>query len=342
LARKVDMIKDERLAVRRAVREALADLAAADVVLVACSGGADSLALAAAVAHVASRDRRRAGGVTVDHGLQPGSAERARRVAVDLVRLGLDPVEVVYVRVTDDLQGPEGNARRARYAALDAATDRHAAAAVLLGHTRDDQAESVLLGLARGSGARSLAGMAGQANRYRRPLLALPRSTVRAAVPDGFTPWEDPHNSDFAFARARVRHRVLPILEADLGPGIGAALARTADLLRADADALDAWADRALTECMIEGGSVARQAQQTSFDHGLDVGVLATYPQAIRQRVLRRSAIAAGAPATDLTAAHVDAMEALVTRWRGQVGVDLPGKLRARRVGGVLEFGPPD
>jgi hypothetical protein len=155
-------------------------------------------------------------------------------------------------------------------------------------------------------------------------------------------PWEDPHNSDFAFARARVRHRVLPILEADLGPGIGAALARTADLLRADADALDAWADRALTEGMIEGGSVGLPAQQTSFDHGLDVGVLASYPQAIRQRVLRRSAIAAGAPATDLTAAHVDSMEALVTRWRGQGGVDLPGKLRVRRVGGVLEFGPPD
>jgi tRNA(Ile)-lysidine synthase len=341
LACKVDMIMDE-LVVRRAVRKALADLAPADVVLVACSGGADSLALAAAVAHVAKRDKRRAGGVTVDHGLQPGSAERARRVAVDLVRLGLDPVEVIYVRVTDDLQGPEGNARRARYAALDAAADRYSAAAVLLGHTRDDQAESVLLGLARGSGARSLAGMAGRIGRYRRPLLALPRSTARAAVPDGFMPWEDPHNSDSAFARARVRHRVLPILEADLGPGIGAALARTADLLRADADALDAWADRALAEGMIEGGSVGLSAQQTSIDHGLDVGVLATYPQAIRQRVLRRSAIAAGAPASDLTAAHVEAMEALVTRWRGQGGVDLPGKLRVRRVGGVLEFGPPD
>jgi tRNA(Ile)-lysidine synthase len=341
-ARKVDVITGAELAVRRAVREALGDLAAGALVLVACSGGADSLALAAAVAHVAGREGWRAGGVTVDHGLQPGSAERARSVAADLVRIGLDPVEVVHVQVTDDLQGPEGNARRARYAALDAAASRHAAAAVLLGHTRDDQAESVLLGLARGSGARSLAGMAAVAGRYRRPLLATPRETVRAAVPNGFTAWEDPHNSDLAFARARVRRQVLPTLEANLGPGITAALARTADLLREDADALDTWTDRALTESMLEGGSVGLQPQQASFDHGLDVDVLASYPHAIRKRVLRRVAIAAGSPPTDLTAGHVDAMDALVTKWRGQVGVDLPGKLRASRVGGVLGFGPPD
>ena len=326
------MINEEKLAVRRAVRDALADLAIDDVVLVACSGGADSLALAAAVADVSTREGRRAGGVTVDHGLQSGSAERARKVAVDLVRLGLDPVEVVQVRMVDDLQGPEGNARRARYAALDAAATRHAAMAVLLAHTRDDQAESVLLGLARGSGARSLAGMAAGVGRYRRPLLAMPRQVVRAAVPDGLTPWEDPHNIDLTFARARVRQRVLPTLEAELGPGIAAALARTADLLRVDADALDAWAGRALTECMIEG----------SAEHALDVGLLATYPQAIRQRVLRRSAIAAGSPATDLTAAHVEAMDSLIIQWHGQVGVDLPGKLRAHRAGGVVVIGPPD
>jgi tRNA(Ile)-lysidine synthase len=332
VARRIPVISEERLAVRKAVGDALRDLSRDRPVLVACSGGADSLALAAAVADVATRDGRRAGGVTVDHGLQPGSAERARKVAVDLVRLGLDPVEVVQVRVVDDLQGPEGNARRARYSALDAAANRHTAAAVLLGHTRDDQAESVLLGLARGSGARSLAGMAAGIGRYRRPLLALPRQTVRAAVPDGVTPWEDPHNTDLAFARARVRHRVLPTLEAELGPGIAAALARSAYLLRADADALDAWADRALAECVIEG----------SPDHGLDVRLLASYPQAIRHRVLRRSAIAAGAPATDLTAAHVEAMDSLIIGWRGQVGVDVPGKLRARRVDGVFVIGSPD
>ena len=182
-ARIVDVITAAVAVVRRAVREALADLTTVEGVLVACSGGADSLALAAALAHSATRDGRRAGAVTVDHGLQAGSADRARAVAADLVRLGLDPVEVVHIRVTDHQQGPEGNARRARFAALDAAAGRHAAAAVLLGHTLDDQAESVLLGLARGSGARSLAGMAAVSGRYRRPLLAVTRETVRAAVP---------------------------------------------------------------------------------------------------------------------------------------------------------------
>ena len=330
------------LVVRRAVREALADLGTDELVLVACSGGTDSLALAAAVAQLAYRDGRRAGGVTIDHGLQAGTADRARAVAADLVRLGLDPVEVVHVRVTEQQQGPEGNARLARYTALDAAAQRHAAAAVLLGHTLDDQAESVLLGLVRGSGARSLAGMAATTGRYRRPLLAVTRRTVRAAVPPGFAGWEDPQNRDLALARARVRHRVLPVMEAELGPGIGAALARTAALLRADADALDSWADRALLETMIEGRSLGRPRQPSSFDHGLDVGLLATYPQAVRQRVLRRAAIAAGSRPTDLTAAHVEAMDALITKWRGQVGVDLPGKLRATRAADVLRIGPLD
>jgi tRNA(Ile)-lysidine synthase len=336
------MITEAVATVRRAVRETIADVAADDCVLVACSGGADSLALAAAVAHVADRDGRRAGAVTVDHGLQPGSAEQARAVAVDVVGLGFDPVEVVHLRVTDDLQGPEGNARRARYAALDAVANRHSAAAVLLGHTRDDQAESVLLGLARGSGARSLAGMAAVVGRYRRPLLSISRESVRAAVPADLRAWEDPQNRDVALTRVRVRRRVLPVMEAELGPGIGAALARTAALLRADADALDSWADRALGETMIEGGSLGRKHQQSSFDHGLHVGLLATYPQAVRQRVLRRVAIAAGSRPTDLTAAHVDAMDSLITKWRGQVGVDLPGKLRATRSADVLRIGPLD
>jgi tRNA(Ile)-lysidine synthase len=330
------------LVVRRAIREALADLGTDELVLVACSGGADSLALAATLAQLAYRDRRRAGGVTIDHGLQAGTVDRARAVAADLVRLGLDPVEVVHVRVTDQQQGPEGNARRARYTALDAAAQRHAAAAVLLGHTLDDQAESVLLGLVRGSGARSLAGMASTTGRYRRPLLAVTRETVRAAVPPGFTAWEDPQNSDSALARVRVRNRVLPVMENELGPGIGTALARTAALLRADADALDSWAERALGESIIEGASLGRQHQQSAFDHGLDVGLLAIYPQAIRQRVLRRAAIAAGSRPTDLTAVHVEAMDSLITKWRGQVGVDLPGKLRATRSANVLSIDPLD
>ncbi|MBD0292719.1 MAG: tRNA lysidine(34) synthetase TilS [Jiangellaceae bacterium] len=322
------------LAVRRAVRESLRDVPNDALVLVACSGGADSLALAGALAHLAARKGRSAGGITVDHGLQPGSADRGRGVAAALVRLRLDPVEVIHVCVPDAVHGPEGNARTARYRALGAAAARLEAAAVLLGHTRDDQAESVLLGLARGSGARSLSGMAPVSGRYRRPLLNLPRETVRAAVPGGLTAWHDPHNVDPAFARARVRHRVLPVLEQELGPGIASALARSATLLRADADALDVWAERALAESHLgEPGTV---------DQRLDPGLLATYPVAVRRRVLRRAAIAAGCPVSDLTAAHVEAIDALVSRWKGQRGVDLPGKLRASRFGGELRIGPVD
>ena len=228
--------------VRSAVRACLSDLAAGDLVLAACSGGADSLALAAAAAFVAPRLGLRAGGVTVDHGLQPGSAERAREVTALLSGLGLDPVRAAAVTVPPPATaaGPEAAARRARYAALDVAAKEYGAVAVLLGHTLDDQAETVLLGLARGSGGRSLAGMPARRGPYRRPFLAVRRATTGAACAElGLVPWQDPHNRDFRFTRARVRHQALPALEAALGPGVAEALARTAAQLRADAECLD-------------------------------------------------------------------------------------------------------
>ncbi|AYY14667.1 tRNA lysidine(34) synthetase TilS [Actinobacteria bacterium YIM 96077] len=304
-------------------------LASMPLVLVACSGGPDSLALAAALAHQASRAGVRAGGVSVDHGLQEGSADRARAVGAVLVGFGLEPVETIHVRVPAGVGGPEGRARRARYAALESAAARHGASAVLLGHTLDDQAETVLLGLARGSGPRSLAGMAERTGIYHRPLLRLTRDAVRAAVPGDVKPWEDPHNTDSAYARVRVRKRVLPVLEEELGPGISAALARTADLLRADADALDSSAGsaRAAAATTAAGGAPA-----------YDVGTLVGLSKAVRWRVLRAAAIDAGCPPTDLTAAHIEAIDMLITGWRGQKGVDLPGAIRARRRGGLLRF----
>ena len=312
----------EVAAVRRAVRTALAGLEPGALLLVACSGGADSVALAAAVAFEAPRAGLRAGGLTVDHALQAGSGERAAAVASGLRSLGLDPVEVLTVDAGAAAPGggPEAVARTARYAVLDEAATRLGAAAVLLGHTRDDQAETVLLGLARGSGARSLAGMPGTRGAYRRPLLDLPRDTVRCAAAAGTLPrWEDPHNADPAYARSRVRHDVLPALERALGPGIAAALARTATQLRQDADALDEWAARA------HAGAAA-----TGTD-GLDIDALGQLPPAVRARVLRRAALAAGCPATDLTAAHVGELDRLVTHWRGQGPLHLPGGVRASR-----------
>jgi tRNA(Ile)-lysidine synthase len=338
-------------AVRAAVRRSLGDLDPGSVVLVACSGGADSLALAAATAFEARRAGWCAGAVTVDHGLQPGSARRAAEVAAALRRLGLAPVEVATVSVTGR-GGPEAAARRARYAALDASAERHGARAVLLGHTRDDQAESVLLGLARGSGARSLSGMSAGGpgtGLYRRPLLTLDRSLTRAACAAlDLEVWDDPHNADPAYTRARVRHRVLPVLERELGPGVAGALARTAELLRADADALDAWADRALADARAnaptgsaDDGSAPRPVRTgppAGAAVALDVGRLASLPDAVRWRVVRQAALEAGSPATDLTAGHVAALDALVTDWRGQTRIDLPGKVHAWRREGVLWF----
>jgi tRNA(Ile)-lysidine synthase len=311
----------EVAAVRLAVRSALTPVDPGALVLVACSGGADSMALAAALAFEGPRAGLRAGAVTVDHRLQPGSAERASGLATRLADLGLAPVEVVCVDV-GSAGGPEAAARTARYAALDAAADRLGADAVLLGHTLDDQAETVLLGLARGSGARSLAGMPAIRGRYRRPLLGLSRETVRAAAA-GLDVWEDPQNGDPAFARARVRDDLLPALEETLGPGVAEALARTGSLLRADADALDGWAAAAHDEARAGDGQLA-------------VAALAGLPDAVRSRVLRRAALEAGAPGTDLQAAHVAELDRLVTDWHGQGPLHLPGGVRASRARAML------
>ncbi|MFI6324541.1 tRNA lysidine(34) synthetase TilS [Nonomuraea sp. NPDC050556] len=308
--------------VRRAVREALSDLAAGDLVLVACSGGADSLALAAALEFVAPRAGLRSGLLTVDHQLQEGSAERAAKVA------GLKG-EVLTVEV-GTAGGPEAAARDARYQALDEAAVRLGAKAVLLGHTRDDQAETVLLGLARGSGPRSLSGMAAVAGLYRRPFLCLGRrTTVAACEALGLEPWDDPHNADPRYTRVRVRTRVLPLLEAELGPGVAEALARTARLARDDADALDEWAEKAFRNCALSDieGSVTLAVQE-----------LEALPAAVRRRVLRRAAIAAGAPSGALSATHIAAVDRLVTAWHGQKTADLPGGLGASRRYGTLIF----
>ncbi|MDW6061634.1 tRNA lysidine(34) synthetase TilS [Streptomyces sp. FXJ1.4098] len=362
-----------RLAVRRVLHDVLVNSstsppsrpapAAAPLVLVACSGGADSMALASALAFEAPKLGVRAGGVTVDHGLQDGSEVRAAEVAERLRLLGLEPVECIGVSVGRD-GGPEAAARDARYAALDAAAERHGAVAVLLGHTRDDQAETVLLGLARGSGIRSLSGMAqvsGAGGRYRRPFLRLDRQTVRrACLAQSLPVWDDPHNVDPAYTRSRVRHEALPVLEKALGKGVVEALARTAQLSRDDADALDAWAARAEAEVRTDvrpAGAApagaeapaepdaARSAAEPRTAEPAAVGPAAVeldavglhaLPPAVRRRVLRRAAIAAGAPAGSLFARHIEEVDRLITGWRGQRALNLPGRVEVRREGGRL------
>jgi tRNA(Ile)-lysidine synthase len=316
--------------VRRAVRQALADVEPGETVLVACSGGPDSMALAAATAFESRTAGWRVAAVVVDHGLQPGSDAVADAAAHRLRDLGLDPVTVVAADVGVRGDGPEGDARAARYAALAEAAEDLGARCVLLGHTLDDQAETVLLGLARGSGARSLSGMRPASGLYRRPLLDIARvTTERACAAEQLTVWHDPHNADPAFARVRVRHRVLQMLESEIGPGVAEALARTAQLLRDDADTLDELAAVARAECRNDGAG-----------GDLDVERLAALASAVRRRVLRAEALEAGCPATDLTAGHVDAVEALVTDWHGQRGVDLPGSVQAVRTQGAVRMHP--
>ena len=303
------------------MRDCVSDLPAGALVLAACSGGPDSLAMAAALAFVAPRAGLRAGGITVDHGLQEGSASRAAAVAAALAGLGLEPSRSVAVTVGSG-GGPEAAARAARYDVLSAAAAELGAAAVLLGHTLDDQAETVLLGLARGSGARSLAGMPPRRGVFRRPLLGLRRTvTVAACAAAGLDPWDDPHNADRRFARVRVRLDAMPALEAALGPGVAEALARTADQLRADADVLENIS-----------------SERTRGDSPLSAAALAGMPGAVRGRVLRSAAVAAGCPAGALTAGHVARLEELVTGWHGQRWIDLPGGVRASRRNGQLCF----
>jgi tRNA(Ile)-lysidine synthase len=299
-------------------------------VLVACSGGADSVALAAALAFEARDTGVRVGGVTVDHDLQRGSADRAERTAVLLRDLGLDPVVVLRVSVGAD-GGPEGAARSARYDALAAAAAEHGAR-IALGHTLDDQAETVLLGLGRGSGPRSVAGMVEERPPYWRPLLAVRRGTTRRACADqGLPVWDDPWNDDPAYTRVRLRTEVLPLLEEVLGGGVAPALARTAALLREDLDALDDLAAGQLARLAAEGGGA---------DGGLPAPELAQLPAALRRRVLRGWLRASGVP--DLQAVHLGAVDALLTRWRGQGRVDLPGGAGVVRASGRLAFLPPE
>jgi tRNA(Ile)-lysidine synthase len=302
------------LAVSQAVTGALTETDSH--LLVACSGGADSLALAFGALRATTASRRQLTAMVVDHALQPGSAQVAERARDQLCGLGI--AEVVISRVTIDpgRDGPEAAARLARYAALEAeATTRNAT--IWLAHTLDDQAETVLLGLARGSGLRSLTGMSARFGRLVRPLLGLRRSVTEQACAElGLDPWRDPHNADRRFARVRARSTVLPTLEVELGPGIVEALARTAALARDDADLLDQLA-----------------AEADPGTDTLDCAALLVLPAALRTRVLRRWLLRHGAD--EVTMTHLVAVDALVTDWRGQGPADLPSVRVTRQDGSV-------
>ena len=311
-------------AVRNAVRTLLEKYEAGDKVIVAVSGGADSLALAYALSAEAEKVAITVIGVTVDHQLQAASSVQAEKVVAQLSKFGLS---CVIKKVTVDIkEGLEASARKVRYEALSEVAEKENAVAVFLGHTKDDQAETVLLGLARGSGTRSLSGMAHHNGIYVRPLLEITRNQNKEFCKEvGLDYWNDPHNQDSQFARVRVRTEALPVLEKSIGPGISDALARSSHLLRDDADALDHWAKR----------------EENHLDLlDLDCSHLETLPRAIRTRILRAAIYAAGAPSGSVSAEHVSAVEALISAWNGQGALNLPGGVKVERISGRLSLSP--
>lgn len=315
-------------AIRLAVRNQLVP-SPEPTVLVACSGGADSLALLAATVFEGHKHDCRIIGVTVDHGLQDGSAEHATHVVEQMAGLGADETVAVRVDVHASGRGPEAAAREARYAVLEEMAQRLGSGTVLLGHTLDDQAETVLLGLTRGSGGRSLAGMRRGFDIFSRPLLDITRSQTEAACrAQAIEWWNDPHNEDPRFTRSRVRHRVLPVLEEELGPGVTAALARTADQLRADTATLDEIAADAFKNL-------------PRVDGGYRTGDLEPMLPGVLSRVVRLIALDAGCPPAELFSGHVTAVEALTEGAAfGHAGkqIQLPGHVTAYREGDLLKF----
>jgi len=303
--------------IRKAIKPWLSD--SSQTILFGCSGGADSMALALAL--FLESNQSKVIPVVVDHGLQEGSAQITSQTISKLKAIGYIEVEtaIAQVKITDGL---EASARRARYQIFNQFIDTYRPKYFLLAHTLNDQAESVLLGLARGSGARSLSGMAVENNIYVRPLLKISRQTTVAACREGgIEIWSDPHNDDLRFARVRTRKNVLPNLEENLGPGITEALVRSADLLRDDADALD---------------SFAREYFAQTDPLNLSVNELERLPKAIRTRVLRLAIYKAGAPTGSLSAEHINGAEALISDWHGQKELSLPGDVKLLRNSGRI------
>lgn len=300
--------------------ENLADLEPGDHIVVGLSGGADSVALVRAAVHVAEEKSLTVTAVIIDHQLQTGSSEVAAK-SLELAQSIGAKAEVIAVDVATGPRsgGLEAAARNARRDAFEQFATINNVKAVLLGHTLDDQAETVLLGLARGSGSRSLSGMRPVDGIYRRPFLELSRALVRSTVSDLET-YEDPHNSDPSFARVRVRTEVLPTLERELGPGITEALGRTADMLRDDADALDMYA-----------AMIFAAGEPT-------ISELEKLSKAVRTRVLRHLAIRAGVLVNDLSREHILSIDRLITDWHGQGPLNLPGHVNVKRESGKITF----
>jgi tRNA(Ile)-lysidine synthase len=294
--------------------------------LVAVSGGADSLALAAACEFEAKKLGLKIAAAVIDHSLQKNSDKVAAQTAKTLADLGFEEVVVKKVSV-GKAGGPEAAARSARYTALETIRQQTKSNYVVLGHTSSDQAETVLLGLVRGSGSKSLSGMSEKTGVLLRPLLVVDRATTEAFCKDsGIKYWSDPQNQDKKYLRVLIRKHVLPFLEKQLGGSVADSLVRTADQLREDNTYLESQAVK----------SFKKYAKVSSSGISFDAKGLEKMPAAILNRVIKKALDAFG---SESSRTHVLAVSDLVLSWHGQKPLALPG-VRVVRKGNTITFEP--
>jgi len=312
---------------QNAVQNLLKDFDAGDYVLVGCSGGADSLALAWTTLVVGKRLELKTGVIIVDHQLFPESNSVALNAKKQCEDLGIEEVIIKKVNVEQNHEGLEAAARIARYEAFENVLQETNAQVILLAHTQDDQAETVLMRLTRGSGAKSLSGMAQVSGKYLRPFLHLRKKLVHDSLDlIGLKAWQDPANTDPQFLRVKVRHELMPKIVEVLGESAISSLDKTSQLLRLDNQALEDLAQQFF------------ESQKDVKTNGLEISELEKLPEAIRTRVLRICAIASGVHPGPFSFEHIEAIDALVKNWHGQGNVDLPGFIQATRVNGSLRF----
>lgn len=312
---------------QNAVQNLLKEFDAGDYVLVGCSGGADSLALVWTTLVVGKRLELKVGAIIVDHQLIPESNDVALNAKKQCEELGIQEVIIKKVNVEHNHEGLEAAARIARYEAFENVLHETNAQAILLAHTQDDQAETVLMRLTRGSGAKSLSGMAQVSGKYLRPFLHLRKKLVHDSLDlIGLKAWQDPANTDHQFLRVKVRHELMPKIVEVLGESAISSLDKTSQLLRLDNQALEELAQQFF------------ESQKDVKTNGLEISELEKLPEAIRTRVLRIFAIASGVHPGPFSFEHIEAIDALVKNWHGQGNVDLPGFIQATRVNGSLRF----
>ena len=312
---------------QNAVQNLLKEFDAGDYVLVGCSGGADSLALVWTTLVVGKRLELKVGAIIVDHQLIPESNDVALNAKKQCEELGIQEVIIKKVNVEHNHEGLEAAARIARYEAFENVLHETNAQAILLAHTQDDQAETVLMRLTRGSGAKSLSGMAQVSGKYIRPFLHLRKKLVHDSLDlIGLKAWQDPANTDHQFLRVKVRQVLMPKIVEVLGESAISSLDKTSQLLRLDNQALEELAQQFF------------KSQKDVKTNGLEISELEKLPEAIRTRVLRIFAIASGVHPGPFSFEHIEAIDALVKNWHGQGNVDLPGFIQATRVNGSLRF----